>query len=446
MILSRGSNMLYHEANNVPSVANCGHMTAEIRQARTRKGLPEVPILVNCAGFVDMPYRMAAEQPELFAQYLIAGTATWRNPSTCIMGPPGRIPYKNFAIAGEVTRFHRDHRDLYAELKPGSSIAVVNQDRMRSADPGYEDTVKEFRGIYKMLNEKHLPFDVISLDLIAKMHREKNLDRYTLVIVPDVGSIGRDAAAALDEYVRNGGNIALTGGSGIGADGAVELATSPAMMQFGSPLAGQALWATYVTSAPQTRMGEFAYAPPLVPVYGSYTKLVWKTGVEKRGQLLPQAPFGPPEKAYGNIGSNEPSAAVLVRGGTVMQMPWSVGLTYHEFGTTEVRDYFLAEISELVGEVVEIDLPEQCEVIVSRDDAGLVMHLLNQTGYRRKSFGPHVPISGGKIRVKGASGAAELLVSRTQPVSSIEDGVLTIELPTLELFEVIRVPMIAERK
>ena len=71
-------------------------------------------------------------------------------------------------------------------------------------------------------------------------------------------------------------------------------------------------------------MGEFAYAPPLVPVYGSYTKLVWKTGVEKRGQLLPQAPFGPPEKAYGNIGSNEPSAAVLVRGGTVMQMPWSV--------------------------------------------------------------------------------------------------------------------------
>ena len=123
-----------------------------------------------------------------------------------------------------------------------------------------------------------------------------------------------------------------------------------------------------------------------------------------------------------------------------------MSLTYHEFGTTEVRDYFLAEISELVGEVVEIDLPEQCEVIVSRDDAGLVMHLLNQTGYRRKSFGPHVPISGGKIRVKGASGAAESLVSRTQPVSSSEDGVLTIELPTLELFEVIRVPMIAERK
>lgn len=295
-----------------------------------------------------------------------------------------------------------------------------------------------------MLNEKHLPFDVIGLDLIAKMHREGNLKRYNLVIVPDVGSIGRDGAAALDAYVHNGGNVVLTGGSGIGADGAVELATSPAMMRFGTPLKGQELWATYVTPTPQTRMGQFAYDGTVVPVYGNYTKLVWKTGVDKRGMVLPQAPFGPPEKAYGNIGSDEPSAAVLVRGGTVMQMPWSVGHTYYEFGTTEVRDYFLAEIAGLIGDIVKIELPEQCEAIVSRDDAGLVIHLINQTGSRRKSFGPHIPITGGRISVKGATGTAETLVSKTQPKAATQNGVLAIELPTLELFEVVRIPMPAK--
>ena len=440
MILSRGSNMLYHEANNAFGRELWPHATAEHVSAHMT-GLPEVPMLVNCAGFVDMPYRMAAEQPELFAQYLIQAVARGANPSTYIMGPPGRIPYKNFAIAGDVTRFHRDHRDLYAQLKPGSTVAVVHQDRVRSADPGYEDTVKEFRGIYKMLNEKHLPFDVISLDLIAKMYREGNLKRYNLIIIPDVGSIGRDGAAALDDYVRNGGNIVLTGGSGIGSDGAVELTTSPAMMRFGTPLKGQELWATYVTPTPQTRMGEFAYDGPIVPVYGNYTRLVWKSGVDKRGMVLPQAPFGPPEKAYGNIGSDEPSAAILVRGGTVMQMPWSVGHTYHEFGTTEVRDYFLNEIGGLIGDVVKIELPEQCEAIVSRDASGLVIHLINQTGYRRKSFGPHIPINGGRISVKGATGTAETLVSKTQPKADTQNGVLALELPVLELFEVVRIPM-----
>ena len=442
MILSRGSNMLYHEANNAFGRELWPHATSEFVSAHVT-GLPEIPILVNCAGFVDMPYRMAAEQPELFAQYLIQAAARGANPSTYIMGPPGRIPYKNFAIAGEVTRFYRDHRDMYAQLKPGSTIAVVRQDRVRSADPGYEDTIKEFRGIYKMLNEKHLPFDVISLDLIAKMHSEGNLARYALVIVPDVGSIGRDGAAALDAFVRKGGNVVLTGGSGIGADGGAELATGPAMMRFGGPLKGQELWATYVTPTPQTNMGEFAYEAPIIPVYGNYTRLVWKKGIDKRGMVLPQAPFGPPEKAYGNIGSGEPGAASSKRGGTVLQMPWSVGHTYHEFGTTEVRDYFLNEIADLTGEMLKVELPEQCEVIVSRDNAGLVIHVINQTGYRRKSFGPHIPLQGGRISVKDASGTAEALVSNMQLKTSSKNGVLAIDLPAIDLFEVIRVSMAA---
>jgi len=442
MILSRGSNMLYHEANNAFGRELWPHATSEFVSAHVT-GLPKIPILVNCAGFVDMPYRMAAEQPELFAQYLIQAAARGANPSTYIMGPPGRIPYKNFAIAGEVTRFYRDHRDMYAQLKPGSTIAVVSQDRVRSADPGYEDTIKEFRGIYKMLNEKHLPFDVISLDLIAKMHSEGNLARYALVIVPDVGSIGRDGAAALDAFVRKGGNVVLTGGSGIGADGGAELATGPAMMRFGGPLKGQELWATYVTPTPQTNMGEFAYEAPIIPVYGNYTRLVWKKGIDKRGMVLPQAPFGPPEKAYGNIGSGEPGAASSKRGGTVLQMPWSVGHTYHEFGTTEVRDYFLNEIADLTGEMLKVELPEQCEVIVSRDNAGLVIHVINQTGYRRKSFGPHIPLQGGRISVKDASGTAEALVSNMQLKTSSKNGVLAIDLPAIDLFEVIRVSMAA---
>ena len=68
------------------------------------------------------------------------------------------------------------------------------------------------------------------------------------------------------------------------------------------------------------------------------------------------------------------------------------------------------------------------------------MHLINQSGARRKSFGPHLTISGGRLRLKG-SGAprkAQLLVSGETPATRETSGDLVIDLPPVELFEVIR--------
>jgi hypothetical protein len=443
VIRGRGTPVLYHEANNAFGRDLWPHNTSEFVSAHVT-GLPEIPVMVNSVSFVDMPYRMSGEQPEMFAQYLLQAIARGGNPSTYIMGAPGRIPYANLPLAGDITRFYRDHADLYGQLRPGSEIALVRQDPLRRASPGFQESTDEFRGLYAALKEKHLPFDVLSLDHVAKMAAEGNLARYALIILPDLGSLGPDVAAALDAYVEARGNVVLTGSSALGEDGAIELAAAPAMMRVGTPLADNGLWSTYVTPDEQPQMDEYRYAPVVVPVYGAYTRFVWKTGARKHGMLLPQAPFGPPEKCYGHLGSSDPGAASLTRGGTVLQFPWSVGRTYREFGTTEVRDYFLGEIAGLTGSgAVLLELPDQVEAIVSRDNAGLVIHLLNQTGSRRKSFGPHVPVEGGRLRLKGAAGEVETLVSRT-PLSTSRDGdVLTIDLPKLELFEVVRVPLAA---
>lgn len=445
LVLSRGAPVLYHEANNAFGRELWAHQTSESVSAHVT-GFPEVPVMINSVSFVDMPYRMSGEQPEMFAQYLLQAIARGGNPSTYIMGAPGRIPYANLPMAGEITRFHRDNRDLYSQLRPGATIAVVRQDVLRSASPGYDETVREFRGIYSMLKERHLPFDVLSADAIAKMADDGNLARYSLIILPDLGSIGPKAAEALDAYVRAGGNLVLTATSAIGDDGGVELAVSPAIMRVGQPLSGQSLWSTFVTDADQPAIGEYRYEKSVIPVYGSYANFVWRTRIDKRGTFLPQAPFGPPEKCYGHAGSDMPAVVNRsVEKGKVTMFPWSVGRTYHEFGTTEVRDYFLREIEGLGAELVSATLPEQVELIVSRNDAGLVLHVLNQTGGRRKSFGPHVPISGGSIRVRGAGGTAQALVSKDQPRARTEGDDLVIDLPTLELFEVVKVPMAAAK-
>ena len=441
LILGRGAPVIYFEANNAFGRELWHHNTSENVSAHMT-GLPEISLMVNSVSFVDMPYRMAGEQPEHFAQYLIQAIARGGNPSTYIMGAPGRIPYANLPRAGEVTRFHKRNRALYAALKPGSTIAVARPNRLRSASPGYAELVGEFRGVYTSLQEAHLPFDAIDAGLIAKMAADGNLARYRMVILPDLGELGRDAAAALDAFVRDGGTVVLTGSSGIAADGSVEMATAPSQMQLGQPMSGDALWATYVAGAGQAAIGGYSYSGPVVPVYGSYTRFVWKPGIEKIDMVLPQAPFGPPEKCFGHVGSDDPGIARLATGaGTVIQIPWSVGYTYREFGTTEVRDYLLRRIDGYTGHVVSAELPEQVEMIVGRDDAGLVVHLINQTGARRKSFGPHVPIRGGRLRVRGAGTGVELLVSEEAATFSRDGDDTVIDLPTLEVFEVVRIPL-----
>jgi len=439
LVLGRGAPIIYHEANNAFGRELWHHNTAEWVSAHVT-AMPEISLMVNSVSFVDMPYRMAGEQPEHFAQYLLQAIARGGNPSTYIMGAPGRIPYANLAPSSPITKFRQKHRDLYARLKPGSSIGLVRPDRLRSASPGFTETVEEFRGLYKALQEKQLPFDVLAVELIGKMAQEGALGRYSLIILPDLGTLGRQTAEALDAFVQNGGNLVLTGSSGVSDDGGIELAASPALMRIDVPKSGDELWSTYVTGDEQPEIGNYRYASSIIPVYGSYARFVWKPGVEKIGRLLPQAPFGPPEKCYGHTAGDDPDLVRIAGRGTVVQIPWTIGRTYREFGTTEVRDHFLDAVAPFTGQRLFAELPEQVELILGRDGEHLVVHLINQSGARRKSFGPHLTIAGGRLRLKGASMSrdAELLVSGASATIREAAGDVLIDLPPLELFEVIR--------
>ncbi|WP_319518576.1 alpha-amylase family protein [uncultured Martelella sp.] len=437
LVLNReGADVIYHEANNAFGRDLWPHITSESVGAHAT-AFPEVPVMVNSVTFVDMPYRMAGEQPESFAQYLLQAIARGGNPSTYIMGAPGRIPYASLPVAGEIQRFFRDHHDVYEGLGPASTVALVRPNLVRSAVMGHMASASEFQGLFSGLKECGLPFDVLSKDHIARIGSEGGLGRFSLIILPDVGEIGRDAAEALDAFVRAGGHVVLTGGSAITAEGESELATGPAVMQSGAPLEGDALWSSYVTDVDQPDAGDYRLAARVVPVYGSYADYVWKPRAERIGRYIPQAPYGPPEKCYGHMPGDRPAAMRLVSGGSVTQFPWTVGHTYREFGTTEVRDFLQDTIAGFAKPEIISDLPEQVEIIAGRSAAGLVIHVVNQTGVKTRAFGPHVTLGPSRIRIRGGRGPAQLLRAGESVAGHNEGDELVIDLPKLELFEVI---------
>lgn len=437
LIMSRESPLIYYEANNAFGRELWHHSTSEAVSAY-RTGLPNSTVLVNSTCFVDMPYRMAGEQPEHFAQYLLQAIARGGNPSTYLMGAPGRIPYPNLPIASEIQNFFQEQSHLYKSYRPGSQIALVRPDPLRKADVNHGDNVSEYRGLYSALKEKNIPFDVIGAEFITRMGEAGDLSRYKVVILPAIHDIGERAAAHLDAYTLAGGNVVLTANACVTEQGEVEMSTAPSVMRAGTPRSGLDLWATYVAEEPQPDLRKFTYNDRIVPIFGSYTSFVWKPSSTQLGNILPQAPYGPPEKCYGHVVGADPGAVVLASGqGTVTQIPWSVGRTYHEFGTTSVRDYFLGVLGEKLDTTITADLPEPVEMIVGRTSAGTMIHLLNQSGARRKSFGPHIPVTGCRIKIRHGAGSPTLLKSKSGAKISQDGEFLIIDLPPLELFEVV---------
>lgn len=443
LVLRKNASVRYHEAAHAIGEETWHHETSESVSALVNSD-PDVPVLVNSVSFVDMPYRMGAEQPERFAQYLVQTISRGGRPSTYFMGAPGRIPYANLAKGGDVNRFYARHAELYGGLQAAAQVAIVRPNRFAMRPPAYVAAVAEFRGVYSSLQQLHVPFDVIAVESLADVRRTGQLDHVRLIVVPDPGPLGSRGAAVLDDFVRGGGHVVVTGSGGVDSAGNAELATSPAVARIGDPVTGDRLWSSYATLDEQDAAADFAYRSSVVPVFGSAAAYEWEAEAITRGNILPPAPYGPPEKCYGHVVGDQPVAVRLDHGsGSVTVVPWTIGSTFREFGTDEVRDLFLRVIEDVVPASFTADLPEQVEVVLGRSGQDCVVHLVNMSGVRPKAFGRPVTVSGGSLRWPAtdetSTATATALVSGVELEPRQVSGEWVLDLPPLELFEVLQI-------
>jgi hypothetical protein len=373
LVLGDRADIVFHEANNAVGRPLWHHRTSEsVSAAKTYR--PTVPVLTNSVGFVDMPYRMASEDPNHFAQYLVQAIARGANPSTYIMGTPDDNPYACLTIAGELTRFHRDHEDVYRDLVPAAQTLLVR------------GTTLEFQGLYLSLLQRHVPFDVLPADRLGDV----DLTRYQTVVLPDLGPVD------LGEYA---GRIVATGTTDIKQ----------------LPVRRLARYETEEATRSLHLEGG-------VPVFGAFDVIEAPGEVALRA--FSRAPYGPPEKCYGHEQLEHPG---LVKQGNAVLFPWTIGRAYREVGLSVHRDLFVDQ----VGGAMETDLPEQVEIVVGRSAAGFVVHLLNRSGDSDQRFAPPVPVGPGRLRVP--DGVREVEALNAGEHLPVEDG--WVQVPEIELFE-----------
>jgi hypothetical protein len=382
---------------------------------------------------------MAGEQPEHFAQYQLQAMARGGNLSTYIMGAPGRISYPSQKLGADINRFYRENYAIYGGLVPSATIGLVRPDPVGMRADRLKDAVDEFRGIFAALKERGLPFDVLDPVALADKSVEQ-LGQYRVVVLPNIGGVGRSVASLLDRFVLGGGNVVLTGTSAVTEQGEIEMKTAPALMRNGAAITGQELWSSYVAPDVDATPSDFSCRGTFVPVFGAFSRFVWKPKAIKYGAFVPQAPYGPPEKCYGHEATSFPGKVELANNGTVVQVPWSIGATYHEFGTSEISEHLLAAIEPFAAPIVRADLPGKAEVILGRSGGKLIVHIINQSGERRRTFGPHLPLSGGKLVVSGQIVEANALFAGVSLDGEADGaGAIHIQLPEIGLFEVVTI-------
>lgn len=94
-----------------------------------------------------------------------------------------------------------------------ADVAVVlspRNNRIYSAPPG-TDVLDSFQGIYKILNEARIPFDLV---LDNDLSRE-TIGRYPVLILPNIAVMDDSQAAQIRDYVARGGSVLSTFETGL---------------------------------------------------------------------------------------------------------------------------------------------------------------------------------------------------------------------------------------
>lgn len=426
------SDVVFHEANNAVGRDLWPTATSEeVSVARTHR--PDAPVFVNAVAFVDMPYRLASEEPHTFVQYLVQAISRSANPSTYVMGTPDVIPYAVLDEASTVVRFHREHDDVYTGLAPASTVGLVRPDPLRTDRTRAAAARAEYEGLFLAAQRRHVPVDVLAEEELLTVLARQN--PYRVLVLGDLGELDPALVSALEVFTAAGGRLLLTGSTGVSGAGQQVVRAGVAEVS-GVVDDVESLRNSYSVDPADVDVAAGALRGRPMAIFGALQRVVARPEVQVRHRYLAPAPFGPPEKCYGNVLSSE---ATTLRADGVTTIPWTVGRAYREVELAVLADHVETEVRHLLGadRQVEVDLPDAVEVSVARTAARTVVHLVNLSGAGRRNFGPPVPTSG-VVRIPGLSAGSRVraLVSGVEVVA---DGNPLTPVPVIDLgaFEVL---------
>jgi len=324
----------------------------------------------------------------------------------------------------DIYRFHAAHEQWLADTIELADVGLV-VDFARGGE--------EYGGWLKILGESHLSFDLVSL-------AGPDLSHYPALIVPLAGQLNDAAARRLDDYVRSGGRVLVTGGIPAGLPAAGVLRTGDVIPRKKG---------TYVRIRPEDKTQLAASVLEkldLVFLDGELATCQVKQDVQGLLRFIPPAMFGPPEKCYYTEVSDTPCLYVRRAGqrGAVAWFPWQIAAHYDRQGHAGHKALAVAALDKLLGLPRRVRFKASPLIEINhrggRSGGFEWISLVNHSGLLGHVLHEPLPIRDVEIHVtpQAPVRAARLLRAGTAiPLTQKSNGDVTCVVPQLDTYEVV---------
>ena len=395
---------------------------------------PEMVSSNTTVDFIDIPYRHVAVSPQQQRLRLAQNLANGGSLDYYLIGRlDNHADRSGFEAVKEIFHYHAANEQAYAGMRPKADAVLLTG---RGVDGA------EFRGWFRMLAENHFLFDTLRADVAAEIP----LDKYRALILPACSCMGDALADRLDRFAAEGGVLIAPGQTGW-RDDQGELRAEPPPKCLGVERIERVredMRPSYFEFADKAGFGRFADTD-LVYMDGPYVYARYAADADKRLKLVPPHDFGPPERCYYTTVTDHPAFVVHpFAKGKGIYIPWLPGRLFHRQGHTNTSD-FIADLLESAAGLTPVarELSPMVEVtLMARPDgSSQLVHLVNGSGHFGTSFFAPVVMCDLKVTVpqERRPKSVKALVSGHKCDHTWRDGVLTIELPRLELFEALQI-------
>ncbi len=395
---------------------------------------PEMLTSLTTVDFIDIPYRHVAVSPEQQRLRLAQNLANGGALDLYLIGRLDNHEDKSgFAGIRAMFQYQAAHEDVFGKLRSRADVALIT---------GSGGNENEYRGWYRFLTESHFLFDALDVARLLDLP----LGRYKTIIMPDMQPIGDAVAARLDGWVAEGGTLIAVARAGYRSDD-LEMRSVPAFASLGLRGLGTAredMRSAMFKMVDKTGFTRFPVTDVLyldgLYIYGDYAG-----DVAPHLRLVPPHMYGPPERCYYTQVTEQPGFTVRKVGrGQAIYVPWLPGTLFHRQGHTNTID-FAADLLEHFAGLTPVrgNLSPMVEItLYSPQGSGdLLLQLVNTSGHYGNSFYAPVPMDGITVEVPVAARPAAVtsLVSGGACPFGYADGVLTIQVPRLELYQALRI-------
>jgi hypothetical protein len=376
---------------------------------------------------IGMDYRHTATSPNIGKVFMAEQMLNGASPGIYFMGRLENQYDRVFLPAlKEIFGFHKTNEKLFTNVESLGKVGLI---------PG---SSQDYRGIMKLLTEEHIMYDLIQQSAVGSENAPRRLDYYDALILSNVVDMDDNFVALIDNYVKNGGKILVTGFPGTGIIAGTD-ARGPAARNARTNTSGASA-RNDEKAAPisKIRLQSLGVAPDyeifprtistylkvmdndradlgqnefkdfdLIMMNSGFLKCKTVGNAKSYLRLLPNTMHGPPEKCFFTDADVTDYPGIIANDfgkGKAVFIPWQIGSQYSWKGNNGQRAVFMAAMKNLlkIDNQLETDASPLIEMthLANRKGAFEWIGMINHSGQIGDAFREPVPIYNTTIRFK----------------------------------------------